>query len=182
MTPCPSSARWARWAIGFALNDLALADYQEGNAEAAAARAAEGAALFREMRSASGLAEALATRGYARAAQDDADGARAALSESLRLAWAEGPRWLVATDLEGLATIDAAQGQAERAALLLGAAEHLRFTMGAPLPPCWRAGYERTMSSVRARLSAAAFESAWAAGRALTQDRAVGEVVAYLGG
>jgi len=38
------------------------------------------------------------------------------------------------------------------------------------------------MSSVRARLSAAAFESAWAAGRALTQDRAVGEVVAYLGG
>ena len=165
----------ARWAIGFALNDLALADYQEGNAEATAARAAEGVALFRDVQSASGLAEALATRGYALAAQDDAEGARAALSESLRLAWAEGPRWLVATDLEGLATIDAAQGQAERAALLLGAAGRLRLTMGAPLPPSWRAGYERTISSVRAQLSAAAFGSAWADGEGASLERIIAD-------
>jgi len=165
----------ARWAIGFALNDLALADYQEGDAEATAARAAEGVALFRDVQSASGLAEALATRGYALAAQDDAEGARAALSESLRLAWAEGPRWLVATDLEGLATIDAAQGQAERAALLLGAAGRLRLTMGAPLPPSWRAGYERTISSVRAQLSAAAFGSAWADGEGASLERIIAD-------
>jgi len=165
----------ARWAIGFALNDLALADYQEGNAEATAARAAEGVALFRDVQSASGLAEALATRGYALAAQDDAEGARAALSESLRLAWAEGPRWLVATDLEGLALIDAAQGQAERAALLLGAAGRLRLTMGAPLPPSWRAGYERTISSVRAQLSAAAFGSAWADGEGASLERIIAD-------
>ncbi len=165
----------ARWAIGFALNDLALADYQEGNAEAATARAAEGVALFRELQSASGLAEALATRGYALAAQGDAAGARAALAESLRLAWAEGPRWLVATDLEGLALIDAAQGQAERAALLLGAAGRLRLTMGAPLPPSWRAGYERTISSVRAQLNPSAFRSAWADGEGTFLERIIAD-------
>ncbi len=165
----------ARWAIGFALNDLALADYQEGTMEAAAARAAESAALFRAIQSASGLAEALATRGYALGTQDDAEGARAALSESLRLAWAAGPRWLVATDLEGLALLDAAQGQAQRAALLLGAAGRLRCVMGAPLPPSWRADYERTVSSVRAQLGPSAFGSAWADGEGASLERIIAD-------
>jgi len=81
----------------------------------------------------------------------------------------------VATDLEGLALIDAAQGQAERAALLLGAAGRLRLTMGAPLPPSWRAGYERTISSVRAQLSAAAFGSAWADGEGASLERIIAD-------
>jgi len=165
----------ARWAIGFALNNLALADYQEGDVEAATARAAESVALFRDLRSGSGLAEALTTQGYARGAQGDMEGARAALSESLQLACAEGPRWLVATNLEGLALLEAGQGQAERAALLLGAAGRLRVVIGAPLPSCWRADYERAIARVRARLSTAAFEAAWADGEGASLERIIAD-------
>ena len=45
--------------------------------------------------------------------------------------------------------------------------------MGAPLPPVTRVRYEQLVAAVRAQLDEAAFETAWAEGRAMAPEQAV---------
>ena len=79
----------------------------------------------------------------------------------------------LARELECLAFIAGATGQAERAARLLGAAEVLRETLSAPMSAIERREYDEQVAALRAHLPAPALEAAWAAGRALTRDEAV---------
>ncbi len=75
--------------------------------------------------------------------------------------------------LEGLASVVAAQGEPTWAAQLWGAAEALRDTMGAPIPPVYRVDYERAVTSARDQLGDRAFATTWAEGRAMTPDQAL---------
>jgi non-specific serine/threonine protein kinase len=86
--------------VGFALNNLALAAYLHADLSLAAQRAAESEAFFRQLPAEPNLAEVLVTMGRIRGALGDAPAARASLTEALRLAWAKGPRWIVAAALE----------------------------------------------------------------------------------
>jgi hypothetical protein len=70
------------------------------------------------------------------------------------------------------------QGQAHQAARLFGAAETLRQEIGAPVPPDERPEYERDVSHLRGSLDAAAFDQAWAEGRASPLERVVGQALA----
>jgi hypothetical protein len=79
----------------------------------------------------------------------------------------------VAHSLEGLACISAAEGEAERAARLFGAAEALREAVGyqhTPEEDPWRGPY---LASARSRLGEEAREEALAEGRAMTLERAI---------
>ena len=78
------------------------------------------------------------------------------------------------------AGIAEAQGQAARAAQLLGAMDALDDLVGAPVSRLGakRLMYERISAAVQARLDAAAFASAWAAGRAMTLEQAVAAALA----
>ena len=67
------------------------------------------------------------------------------------------------------------QEQAERAALLLGAADSLRGTFGTPIRPSDRATYEQHMGAARVALGEERFREAWEQGRAMT----VGSAIAY---
>ena len=78
-------------------------------------------------------------------------------------------QWLgIAKGLAGLAEVAAAQGQAERAGRLFGAAAHL-------LPPTsfYREEVHRRSAAARAQLDAATFEAGWTAGQAMTEEQAV---------
>lgn len=72
--------------------------------------------------------------------------------------------------LERLAAVAMASRRSDLAAWCCGAAEVLRGDLGASLSPIYRTGYERSVSSARAALGAAAFGSAWARGRAMELD------------
>ncbi len=61
----------------------------------------------------------------------------------------------------------------EKAARLYGAAAALRERLGAPLPPCDRAEYQRRLARLRATLGKQALALAWAEGRALSYDQSV---------
>jgi predicted ATPase len=61
---------------------------------------------------------------------DDFEKARASFEACLQSAWALGNRWAVAYPLEAFAALAVAQGQYERGARLLGAAEALRSEFG----------------------------------------------------
>lgn len=117
--------------------------------------------------------EVLGALGYLAADEGDYVGARRlwtmSLTEDKELGFQRG----IARDLEGFADLYRKQGQAERAARLLGAAETLRRTAGATLRSQWRPDYERVLSDTRAALSAEAFAQAWAEGGAIPLEQAV---------
>ncbi|HEX9369856.1 MAG TPA: hypothetical protein VF897_02580, partial [Roseiflexaceae bacterium] len=150
-----------QWAIGFALNNLALGAYQEADLTRAFALVSESVSMFREQKADASLAEVLITLGQIVRAQGDNEAASRALTEALQLAWAVGPRLLVAAALEGLAAVVVAQGQAELAARLLAAASVLRVQMGTPIRPVDQAGVEQTLATARSRLGDA-FAPVWA--------------------
>lgn len=83
--------------------------------------------------------------------------------------------------LEALSGPAATTGRPELAAQLLGAAEVLRDQVGVPLQPAERAAYHRHVNAARRVLpDPAAFQQAWAAGRALDIDAAVAMAVELL--
>jgi hypothetical protein len=84
----------------------------------------------------------------------------------------------IAYCLAGLAGVAGAEGQPERAARLLGAAEALLEATGVRLIAADRAEYDRNVAAVRAQLDEAAFAAAWAEGRAMAADDWE-QVVAY---
>jgi predicted ATPase len=70
--------------------------------------------------------------------------------------------------LAGLAEVAAAQGQAERAGRLFGAAVRLL-----PFASIYRDDLNRRVAAARDHLDAAAFTTGWTAGQAMTQEQAV---------
>jgi hypothetical protein len=69
--------------------------------------------------------------------------------------------------LAGLAEVAAAQGQAERAGRLFGAADRLL-----PAESLYRDDLTRRVAEARAHLNATAFTAGWTAGQAMTDEQA----------
>jgi WD40 repeat protein/predicted ATPase/DNA-binding XRE family transcriptional regulator len=153
-----------QWAIGFALNNLALGAIQSGDLPHAAMLVSESVSMFRAQQADASLAEVLITLGRILHAQGDRSGAHAALAEALRLAQAVGPRLLVAAGLEALA------GLIEEASLvvqLLAAASALRAQMGTPIRPVDQAAVEHMLAAARSALGDDRFTALWDAARVL---------------
>jgi len=70
--------------------------------------------------------------------------------------------------LAGMAEVAAAQGQAERAGRLFGAADRLL-----PSASSYRDDMNRRVAAARDHLDAAAFTTGWTAGQAMTDEQAV---------
>jgi DNA-binding NarL/FixJ family response regulator len=70
------------------------------------------------------------------------------------------------------------EGQAEGAARLLGAAEAVREAIGAALPAYFSVKLERNTAAARRALGEARFGAAFAQGRTMTPEEAVGSVPA----
>jgi DNA-binding CsgD family transcriptional regulator/tetratricopeptide (TPR) repeat protein len=79
----------------------------------------------------------------------------------------------IAAALEGLALLEAGQGEPLYAARLWGAAEALREVTGVPMYPVYRASYARAIAQARTQVGERAFSEAWAAGRSMTPEQAL---------
>jgi len=75
--------------------------------------------------------------------------------------------------LEGLAAVVAVQGELAWAARLWGAAAARRDTRGTPLPPVYRADYERSVTAARTQLGEQPFAAAWNEGRTMSPEQAL---------
>jgi hypothetical protein len=75
--------------------------------------------------------------------------------------------------LAGLAEVAAAQGQAERAGRLFGAADRLLLSASN-----YRDDLNKRVAEARAHLDAPAFTAGWTAGQAMTEEQAVADAVA----
>jgi len=79
----------------------------------------------------------------------------------------------IAPTIEGLAVVVAQQGETIWAVRLLAVAAALRDSLGAPLPPVYRADYERCVSAARAQVGEQAVAVAWAEGQSMTWEQAL---------
>jgi hypothetical protein len=103
----------------------------------------------------------------------DCRAARELCIQSLTLQRELGDRRRIAACLERLAEVARSDGAVVRAVRLLGAADTLRETIGAPVQPIDRAGYDRCCIALRSTLGDEAFSATWAEGYAMPLDQAI---------
>jgi DNA-binding CsgD family transcriptional regulator len=169
--PLPGAAA----VLGIALSILGDFAVVRGDLVPAAARYEEAVALFRARGLGWGLTEAAIGLGNVQLATGDAASAEALYREALGLAHGFGDAARVAGALAGLAGVAVARGRPMRAVRFLAAAEAAYATVGMPIFPRDRPTHDRAKAAARAALGDAAFDAAWAAGRALPFGQAVAE-------
>jgi non-specific serine/threonine protein kinase len=126
-------------------------------------------------------AHSLAALGHLAVLRGDYEQSRILRQKSLRLRLELRDRRGISDCLEGLAWTAAAQGQAERAARLLGAAEAAREVTGFALSPLhhwWAAERSRAVEATRASLGETGFAACWAEGQAMPLDEAAAYALA----
>jgi predicted ATPase/class 3 adenylate cyclase/DNA-binding CsgD family transcriptional regulator len=159
--------------IAWALSHLGEVFLQQGNAVKARLLLEESLPLYREGRDQQGIAESLSLLGRVEAHEGDSAAARTCCEEGLAIVRAVGTNLSVCFSLEGLAVVVAGQGDPSWAARLWGAAEALREALGTPIPPVYRADYDRSVAAARAQLGEKAFAAAWAQGQRMTPEQAL---------
>jgi DNA-binding CsgD family transcriptional regulator/tetratricopeptide (TPR) repeat protein len=112
--------------------------------------------------------------------EQDIDKARRRLTEALSAERQHGPSRIVADCLETAAALAVIEQQPARAARLYGAAENLRFTIGAPVKPQdQQLLYDPYLEPAKAQISEEAWETAWAEGGAMPLDDVIDYALAF---
>ena len=115
----------------------------------------------------------MANLGHVALAQGDVGRATQLFVEALHLHRAQKNQLGMAECLAGLAGVAGAEAQPARAARLFGVAAAVREALGARVWPAEQADYERNLQRTRAQVDAAAWEAAWAEGRAMSLEQAI---------
>ncbi|MGW4895613.1 AfsR/SARP family transcriptional regulator [Kitasatospora sp. NPDC004240] len=151
----------------FAATGLALGERRRGELDAAEVRLLPWLEWNRRNDVHTGTALILAQLGYAAEQRGDVRRAETLHLDGLAAARRTRDPRALALAVEGLAGVRSLASDHERAASLLGAAAALRESVGSPLPPAERHDVDRAVRRSRPALGAAAFEAAFARGRAV---------------
>ncbi|MGH3466885.1 MAG: ATP-binding protein, partial [Thermocrispum sp.] len=153
--------------VAYATNGLGLVLRRSGRPHDAMVHHEAALRHYRRVGSISGIAFTCAVIGLAASAAGDHEDARRWHRTALQAAEQTGDRRAVARVMEGLAV---AYAPSEHAAVLLGAAEALRDSAGAPRPVGEIPEVDEVHSAVRARLSADDVRTAAATGAEWVED------------
>jgi predicted ATPase/class 3 adenylate cyclase len=148
----------------------------QGDLDSAVPQLEESLALCRELGDRRSAAMALFVLGLTELTRGNLGRGAALLEEGAQISRELGDRLGAPYFAEGLAKLSALRSRPVRAARLWGAAEALREREGLSLSKFDRAnsGYERDLALVRSALDEATFDAAWAEGRAMSFEQAVG--------
>jgi tetratricopeptide (TPR) repeat protein len=155
------------------VNNLGWTMVLHGNHERGAPLLEESRAAASKLGDRQGLGVSVLNLGVAEMQRGDHGRAETLLREGLWLARELGDKAIITEALEHLAGVSGARGRAEEAARLYGAAEILRESLKAPLPPSERSFYERHLAVAHGQLDQSAWEEAWREGRYMTLEQAV---------
>ena len=155
------------------LNNLGYLAHQQGDHARAIPLLTEALALARAGGEKRGIALTLHSLAMGALAVGDYERAKPWFEQGLTMLRDVGDPKGIALCLEGLAEVAAAEGHPARAARLYGAAETIRTTIGVPLSPTARAHFDRVVAAIRVHIDQAAWDVAWAAGRAMPVEQAI---------
>jgi len=159
--------------IAASCHSLGNVETREGNYEAARERFGTALKMRQDIGDRLASAYTMGALGQLAQAEKDYPAARHYCREALLIFREMGVRWTLTLCLNDLSRIAEAQGDLERAVRLYSALSVLRETVHHPLPPAERQEHRERLEAIRRTLGNAAFEAAWAAGRAMTVDEAV---------
>ncbi len=163
-------------ATGASLVGLGWAAHYGGDDGRAVGLLEEALALFRELEHYNGTADALIGLGWVSLRAGDRRRAAALFGECLTLSHQRGGMAHVADCLRGLGAVAGQAGEPGRAARLFGAAGRLRETTSPPTNSS-QSAYEQYLAAAHAQLDDVIWKAAWAEGRNLSLERAVGDAV-----
>ena len=169
-------AREIGYQVGLAdcLRALCEVALSQDDPATARARAEESLGVLREIGANDDqIASSLIRLARAQARQGNYASARACFEESLTRAMKGSFKEELASGLEGLANVVAAQGACAHAAQLWAVATIVRDAIGVSIPTHERADYERAVSAARAHLGEQAWALAWEEGRTMTAEQAL---------
>jgi predicted ATPase/DNA-binding CsgD family transcriptional regulator len=166
------------WGTALATRDLGWLAHLSGDNQGARVLLEEGVIAFRSIGdwSSIGITRVLAVP--VAIETGDFAAARAWAAEAWGAFRRLGDRWLVPWLLDELASLAAAEGHAERALRLAGAADAHRTSIGAVLPVVFAARRDRWLAAARARLTSAAAGAVWDQGQALSTEQSFAEGLA----
>ena len=159
--------------IAYALGLLGQVLLQRGESDRARMLSEESVTTFKELEYRVGLTESLINLARVKAYQGNVVAARAHYEESWALLKEGDDKELNAACLEGLGEVVVVQGAPRWATQLWGKAATLRAAIGAPMPPAYRAPYEKAVASARAQMGQDSFAAAWAKGRTVSLEQAL---------
>jgi predicted ATPase/class 3 adenylate cyclase len=159
------------------LNNLGMLADEAGNKDDAIAYMEETLAIDRKLGNPDGIAHSLGNLAGLIAPTGDLARAAALDAEALEIRHDLGDRLSIAYSLDSIAATASRAGCPEAAARLYGASERLREELGSPIPASERERYEAGLEMTRSAAGDAAYERAWAAGRALSLNEAVSEAL-----
>jgi hypothetical protein len=144
----------------WSLNYLGLLAHFQGDNGTATARIKRSLPMLRALDDRWGMAVALAYLGSAVCDQGDTSAAASLWIESLDTCRAQRYLWCIPCLLEFFGGLAITQGHLARGLRLAGAADALHDSIGAPLPPVWRAALDRRLAAARRSLDEAAYAAA----------------------
>jgi predicted ATPase/DNA-binding SARP family transcriptional activator/DNA-binding CsgD family transcriptional regulator len=159
--------------VARALLILGLAAVARGDHDRAVALHEESLEMAREAEDGLAMALSLGMGALSSLGRNDDRRARALCEEGLRLSLQPRVMNVTAFHLHASAALASSQGRLSRSARLWGAAESVRETIGATLSPVELHVYGPYINAARAGLDEAAWEEAWAEGKAMTVEEAV---------
>ncbi len=162
------------------LNNLATILVDEGKLESAWPLFEEALALEREVVNPWGIAVLLMNLADVAIQRGDHAAARGRLAESAGIVEETGASWVGQGVLDTVAQLAATSGEAVRAARLFGVSDALRERMGERRAPTDERRVVSLMARARSELGESAYAEAYAAGRALAYEDALGETRAWL--
>ncbi len=162
-----------RWLTSSALVNLGDVAREQMDYERAATLYAEGLAIERDLGDREGSAMSLHNMGYIALHQRDYARAATLFKESMQFHQEQGRKSGIIECVAGLGSVAAARGQSERAARLFGASDALFAAIQATMYPSDKSEYDRSVAAARIQIGEAAFNAAWAEGRAMTLEQAI---------
>jgi tetratricopeptide (TPR) repeat protein len=159
--------------LGAFLINLGYESLLEGEPERAAALNEEAAELYRKRGLRDGLQHALANLGWATLLRGDYEQAETLHKQSLGISQDLGDKLIASESLEGLACTAGAQGEAERSAILFGAAAGLREAEGYQQAPRDQSLREPYLAAARSLVDEATWSAAWEKGHSMEFEDAV---------
>lgn len=99
--------------------------------------------------------------------------ARELAKEALSISERRRDEWMFPYDLNGFAGIDVAEGEHERAAVLLAVADRLMGQQGTAWPPDEAPHFEHSKTAAAEALSPAVYERLWAQGQQMSAHEAI---------
>jgi len=159
--------------LGDYLINLGYEFLLEGEPERATTLNEEAAEVYRKRGRRGGLQHTLANLGWAMLLRGDYERAENLHKQSLRVSQDLGDKLIASESLEGLACTAGAQGEAERSAILFGAAAGLREAEGYQQAPRDLSLREPYLAAARSLVDEAAWSAAREKGRSMEFDDAV---------